>query len=251
MKRFAGENNRLPTFTKRFRELQGERTNTEFADYLGLSRQTVGFYCNGDRIPDAVVLRHIAEKCKVSVDWLLGLSEVQSTDATIQQICKFTGLNEEVISVLKMIEMIDGELLNNILASEFFLYFMNNLSSYCFAYMADSIANAVQSQVWECEDGKSEKELAESFEKKIRSIIQSNKVDSRLAFSLKAILSIELLPSLSGREEDGFVQLFDTLVDDELFNISSVYEYKVNSCISGFINIADRLAKQRINIDKG
>ena len=43
--------NRLPIFTERFRSLQEDRTNTEFADFLGLSRQTVGFYCNGDRLP--------------------------------------------------------------------------------------------------------------------------------------------------------------------------------------------------------
>lgn len=48
--------NRLPIFTRRFRELQGERSNTEFADFLGLSRQTVGFYCNGDRLPDVITL---------------------------------------------------------------------------------------------------------------------------------------------------------------------------------------------------
>ena len=76
MKRTTDKNNRLPVFTNRFRELQGERTNTEFADFLGMSRQTVGFYCNGDRIPDAVVLRQIADKCAVSADWLLGITNL-------------------------------------------------------------------------------------------------------------------------------------------------------------------------------
>ena len=74
--------------------MQGKRTNTEFADFLGISRQTVGFYCNGDRIPDAVVLRQIAEKCEVSVDWLLGLSDVPVLDADIKEICAYTGLSE-------------------------------------------------------------------------------------------------------------------------------------------------------------
>lgn len=78
-------NDRLPIFTERFRQLQGEMSNTEFADSLGISRQTVGFYCNGDRVPDAVTLVKIAEKCKVSADWLLGVSNfptiVQKRDA--------------------------------------------------------------------------------------------------------------------------------------------------------------------------
>lgn len=65
---------RFPEFTERFRELRGERDNTEFGKFLGISRQTVGFYCNGDRIPDALGLKQIAEKCGVSADWLLGLT---------------------------------------------------------------------------------------------------------------------------------------------------------------------------------
>ena len=80
------KNDRLPIFTERFRELQGERSNTEFADFLGISRQTVGFYCNGDRVPDALTLIKISQKCGVSVDWLLGLSTAKTYCAEIAQI---------------------------------------------------------------------------------------------------------------------------------------------------------------------
>lgn len=71
---------RLPVFTERFRELQEDRSNTEFAEFLGISRQTVGFYCNGDRIPDALGLKEVAEKCEVSTDWLLGLSDFRTKE---------------------------------------------------------------------------------------------------------------------------------------------------------------------------
>ncbi len=123
MKRIVGENNRLPIFTKRFRELQGERTNTEFADFLGISRQTVGFYCNGDRIPDAVVLRQIADKCEVSVDWLLGLSNEQTVEAEVRQICNYTGLSEKTIERLHRLKCSEEdpkpaiELIDNLVAS--------------------------------------------------------------------------------------------------------------------------------------
>lgn len=78
MKRKSKKANRFPVFTERFRTLQDKMTNTEFAAFLGISRQTVGFYCNGDRIPDALGLKEIAEKCKVSADWLLGLTNDSS-----------------------------------------------------------------------------------------------------------------------------------------------------------------------------
>ena len=91
---------RFPKFTKRFRELRGERDNTEFGKFLGISRQTVGFYYNGDRIPDAQGLKQIAEKCGVSADWLLGLTDVTSPDLNIRDISGYTGLSESAIHLL-------------------------------------------------------------------------------------------------------------------------------------------------------
>lgn len=92
--------NRLPIFTERFRSLQSDRTNTEFADFLGLSRQTVGFYCNGDRLPDVITLRQIAKKCNVTADWLLGLTDVAAPESDKRSICDYTGLNEDSIEFL-------------------------------------------------------------------------------------------------------------------------------------------------------
>lgn len=100
MKQPRKEKDRFPEFRERFRELQGTRTNTEFADFLGMSRQTVGFYCNGDRIPDALGIKTIAEKCGVSADWLLGLSTERSRDGEMRQVCKYTGLNQQAIEQL-------------------------------------------------------------------------------------------------------------------------------------------------------
>ncbi len=135
MKRSTGENNRLPIFTKRFRELQGERTNTEFSVFLGLSRQTVGFYCNGDRLPDAQILRDIAERCNVSTDWLLGITDVKNRNAEIQQICNHTGLSQvsvEKIRNLRQNNQIDWGLdtLNLMIETSFFDEFLYYLTAY-------------------------------------------------------------------------------------------------------------------------
>ena len=100
MKHSITQNNRFPIFTERFRALQGGRSNTEFAEFLGMSRQTVGFYCNGNRVPDAVALRQIVEKCQVSADWLLGLSDVRHINGELSQVCEYTGLNERAVEQL-------------------------------------------------------------------------------------------------------------------------------------------------------
>lgn len=91
---------RFPQFTKRFRELRGKRDNTEFAKFLGISRQTVGFYYNGDRIPDAMMLKQIAEKCGVSTDYLLGLTDTQSTNADARAAVEYTKLPERAVNLI-------------------------------------------------------------------------------------------------------------------------------------------------------
>lgn len=67
-------------FKKRFAALRKEygMTQKDFSEFLGISRPTVGFYENGDRIPDAQILAEIAVKCQVSSDWLLGLTEYRN-----------------------------------------------------------------------------------------------------------------------------------------------------------------------------
>lgn len=91
---------RFPAFRDAFLELMGDMTLEQFAKKLGMSRATVGFYAAGQRIPDALGLKKIAEKCNVSADWLLGLSNTREMTPEIKQICNYTGLKEESIKTL-------------------------------------------------------------------------------------------------------------------------------------------------------
>lgn len=88
---------RFPIFRERFCTLRGDMTQDEFAKKLGFSRPTVGLYESGSRVPDALALRTIAEKCDVSADWLVGLSDIKSRDAELQTVCNYTGLSEASI----------------------------------------------------------------------------------------------------------------------------------------------------------
>lgn len=67
-------------FAERFHELRGEESQQAFADRVGISRPTVGFYENGERLPLADALKQIAERCGVSSDWLLGLSDYRQAE---------------------------------------------------------------------------------------------------------------------------------------------------------------------------
>lgn len=80
-------------FAQRFSSLRSGKTQSEFAELLGISRPTVGFYESGERIPDAITLGRIARICNVSADWLLGLSDVKSVERNIQVAASTLGIS--------------------------------------------------------------------------------------------------------------------------------------------------------------
>ncbi|HHV09772.1 MAG TPA: helix-turn-helix transcriptional regulator [Clostridiales bacterium] len=64
-------------FQSRIKELREERgmTQKDFSEFIGISQQTLSGYERGVTTPSPDALRNIAEKCNISVDWLLGLSD--------------------------------------------------------------------------------------------------------------------------------------------------------------------------------
>ena len=92
---------RFPEFRAAFLDLMGDMTLQEFADKLGMSRATVGFYAAGKRIPDALGVKTIAEKWNVSADWLLGLSETKEICGDVNLVCNYTQLNADAIETIK------------------------------------------------------------------------------------------------------------------------------------------------------
>ncbi len=106
MRMSEARKDKMPIFAARFSGLRGDRTQAEFAEFLGISRPTVGFYENGERIPDALVLKQIAERCGVTTDYLVGLSDVKTIDRDLQTINNITGLSEEAIHALEMLNCV-------------------------------------------------------------------------------------------------------------------------------------------------
>ena len=73
-------NNDFITFSKRLRELRESlnMTQREFADYVGFTQATLSAYENSLKIPSLDIVMRIASKCKISIDWLCGFSNVKS-----------------------------------------------------------------------------------------------------------------------------------------------------------------------------
>jgi transcriptional regulator with XRE-family HTH domain len=58
-------------FSRRLKTLRNGRKKVEFAAFIGTSPQNYGRYESG-RVPDTVTVADIANRCGVTVDWLLG-----------------------------------------------------------------------------------------------------------------------------------------------------------------------------------
>lgn len=104
MKTNAGKKSepRLRDFKENFPKLRGDNeTQKEFAERIGVSLPTAGFYINGDRLPDALVLKNICQRCDVSADFLLGLQKEPRASIDEQGAHKLTGLSSRAIEVLE------------------------------------------------------------------------------------------------------------------------------------------------------
>jgi len=94
-------------FKKRFAELRAETglSQLKLGKLLNLSPATIGYYENGDRVPDIVTAARIADYFSVSVDYLLGLSDIKSTEQDMKIACEVTGLSEEAIKNITFYEL--------------------------------------------------------------------------------------------------------------------------------------------------
>lgn len=64
----------------RIKELRSsmKMTQKEFSTFVGCTAATLSAYENGSKSPSLEIIKGIAEKCNVSIDWLCGLSDKKS-----------------------------------------------------------------------------------------------------------------------------------------------------------------------------
>lgn len=85
----------------RIRELRGKTPQEVCARELGVSRGAMSYYENGTRNPDADVISRMCRYFNVSADYLLGLSDVKSTEQDMKIACEVTGLSEDAVTKLR------------------------------------------------------------------------------------------------------------------------------------------------------
>lgn len=94
--------NETKTLGQRLYECR-EKTGMKQADVaraLNVQRQQISYYENDSRQPDLDRLKELARLYGVSTDYLLGMTDVSSSDLEIKEVCNYTGLSENAVAVL-------------------------------------------------------------------------------------------------------------------------------------------------------
>lgn len=81
----------------------------DVAKFLGVKDNIVSYYENGDRIPSVEQYTKLAKFLGVSADYLLGLSDAQTSDKDLQFVCDYTGLSDKTISAIQEYTMYDSK----------------------------------------------------------------------------------------------------------------------------------------------
>ena len=87
----------------------------DFADKVGISRQTMDFYLNGKRSPSAESLIKISNAFSVSTDWLLAITDVRSQSVEIQSAVAALGISEAAAILIKEQDEMGKESINYLL----------------------------------------------------------------------------------------------------------------------------------------
>lgn len=97
-------------FPSRLREVMKERglTQQDIADVLGKTRQAVGYYMDGSSSPDLDTIVKLAVFFGVSTDYLLGVTNIRTSDPDTRAICGKLGLSETVVKWLEERLAVEG-----------------------------------------------------------------------------------------------------------------------------------------------
>lgn len=89
-------------FGKRLKELRKEHGYTieQFADMVGISKSTLGYYENDKRMPDIEILARISNVLNVNADYLIGRTNTTDRKGKLKTVCDFTGLSDQAAEYL-------------------------------------------------------------------------------------------------------------------------------------------------------
>ena len=117
-------------FAKRLTDLINEYnfTRDKVAQEIGVTRQSIGKWANGDTVPDVFNAAKLAIIFNVSLDYLAGICAIKSFDKDIKSVHEYTGLSDISIANINDLTADDKEKLNRLFENKKFVKFLILLS---------------------------------------------------------------------------------------------------------------------------
>lgn len=90
-------------FANRLRDLmeKNKTTQPQLAEAVGVSRQAVGQWQNGNTVPDILDFQKICNFFNVSADYLLGRSESPSNDKDLKDVADYLGVSDSAAVAIR------------------------------------------------------------------------------------------------------------------------------------------------------
>lgn len=80
---------------------KANKMQKDLAAHLGVTDNTVSYYCSGSRTPNTMQIIEIANFLSVSTDYLLGLSDIQTSNIDKKEICRRLHIPDEMYDILR------------------------------------------------------------------------------------------------------------------------------------------------------
>lgn len=93
-------------FAKRLKALREEKrlNQKELAAEIDISNGSISYYEKAERLPDIETAYKLSKFFDVSADYLIGLTDVKTSNINIKATCDYTGLTERSISTLNYVQ---------------------------------------------------------------------------------------------------------------------------------------------------
>lgn len=149
-----GEKNNAP-FASRLRKLLDNEniSNKDFASYMDVSTQMISYWRTGGYTPDVEKIIKIAERFKVSTDYLLGMTDSPTIEPQQISAEKYIGLSPEATEHLADIQYCDfntpykrTDILNMIILSGHFRSLLNSLCEACAISASENFSDTTKTR---------------------------------------------------------------------------------------------------------
>lgn len=229
-------------FPSRLREIMRvqNKTQQDVATAIGKTRQAIGYYADGSSSPDWKTIIKLALYFEVSTDWLLGITNVKSSDEDIKRVCDYTGLSEGAIEQITEWKCSpinsDGgflSLLDQVLVSGSFHMLMYHAKDFLDCVIAEKIYWELWREYFPEHDIVIQK--AEGEQRKEAFCTALKKKIEEATFP-RSIINKILAEHQIWDGDDSSEHLRDSLIDVDGFSLSDIYEYRTSKELTELLN---------------